>query len=251
MERANRRLGDLRAGNPVRSPGRTNGHARRLVSKRARCYIRPNFPEGEITMKLYDTKMAPNPRRVRIFLAEKGVQVPDEQVDLAKAQNRTPEFLKINPYGGVPVLQLDDGTNLAESVAICRYFEETHPEPRLMGVDARDKALVEMWQRRMELNLLAMVAGAFRNTSDFFKGRIPQVPEYGEVCRQSAERTFGMVDGFLASSKFIAGDRYTIADITALVAIDFAKLVKLRITPEQKNLARWYETVSSRPSAKA
>jgi glutathione S-transferase len=202
-------------------------------------------------MKLYDSKMAPNPRRVRIFLAEKGIQIADEQVDLAKAQNRTPEFLKINPYGGVPVLQLDDGTNLAESVAVCRYFEETHPEPRLMGVDARDKALVEMWQRRMELNLLAMAAGAFRNTSDFFKGRIPQVPEYGEVCRQAAERAFGMVDGFLASSKFIAGDRYTIADITALVAIDFAKLVKLRITPEQKNLARWYETVSSRPSAKA
>jgi glutathione S-transferase len=159
-------------------------------------------------MKLYDSKMAPNPRRLRIFLAEKGIQIPDEQVDLAKAQNRAPEFLKINPYGGVPVLELDDGTNLAESVAICRYFEETHPEPRLMGVDARDKALVEMWQRRMELNLLAMVAGA-------------------------------------------AGERYTIADITALVAIDFAKLIKLRITPEQKNLARWHETVSSRPSAKA
>jgi glutathione S-transferase len=192
-------------------------------------------------MKLYDSKIAPNPRRLRIFLAEKGIQIPDEQVDLAKAQNRAPEFLKINPYGGVPVLELDDGTNLAESVAICRYFEETHPEPRLMGVDARDKALVEMWQRRMELNLLAMVAGAFRNTSDFFKGRIPQ----------AAERTFGMVDGFLANSKFIAGERYTIADITALVAIDFAKLIKLRITPEQKNLARWHETVSSRPSAKA
>lgn len=202
-------------------------------------------------MKLYDTKTAPNPRRVRIFLAEKGVQIPDEQVDLAKAQNRTPEFLKINPFGGVPVLQLDDGTNLAESVAICRYFEETHPEPRLMGVDARDKALVEMWQRRMELYLFAMVGGAFRNTSDFFKGRIPQVPEYGEVCRQAAEKAYTMIDGFLAERKFIAGERYTIADITALVAIDFAKLIKLRITPEQKNLARWYETVSSRPSAKA
>jgi glutathione S-transferase len=208
-------------------------------------------PEGEITMKLYDTKMAPNPRRVRIFLAEKGIQVPDEQVDIGKAQNRGPEFLKINPFGGVPVLQLDDGTNVAESVAICRYFEETHPEPRLMGVDARDKALVEMWQRRMELNLFAMVTGCFRNTSDFFKGRIPQVPEYGEVCRQAAERAFGMLDGFLAGGKFIAGERYTIADITALVAIDFAKLIKLRITPEQKNLARWHEAVSSRPSAKA
>jgi glutathione S-transferase len=202
-------------------------------------------------MKLYDTKMAPNPRRVRIFLAEKGIQVPDEQVDIAKAQNHSPEFLKINPMGGVPVLQIDDGTNLAESVAICRYFEETHPEPPLMGVDARDKAEVEMWQRRMELNLFSTVAGCFRNTSEFFKGRIPQVPEYGEVCRQAAEKAFGMVDGFLADRKFIAGERYTIADITALVAVDFAKLIKLRISPEQKNLARWHEAVSSRPSAKA
>jgi glutathione S-transferase len=202
-------------------------------------------------MKLYDSKMAPNPRRVRIFLAEKGIQVPDDQVDLAKAQNRSPEFLKINPMGGVPVLQMDDGTNLAESVAICRYFEETHPEPRLMGVDAREKAEVEMWQRRMELNLFSTVTGCFRNTSEFFKGRIPQVPEYGEVCRQAAEKAFGMVDGFLADREFIAGERYTIADITALVAVDFAKLIKLRVSPEQKNLARWHEAVSSRPSAKA
>jgi glutathione S-transferase len=202
-------------------------------------------------MKLYDSKMAPNPRRVRIFLAEKGIQVPDDQVDLAKAQNRSPEFLKINPMGGVPVLQMDDGTNLAESVAICRYFEETHPEPRLMGIDARDKAVVEMWQRRMELNLFSTVTGCFRNTSEFFKGRIPQVPEYGEVCRQAAEKAFGMLDGFLADRKFIAGERYTIADITALVAVDFAKLIKLRVSPEQKNLARWHEAVSSRPSAKA
>src|SRR3984893_3203183 len=97
-------------------------------------------PEGENDMKLYDSKMAPNPRRVRIFLAEKGIQVPDDQVDIAKAQNRSPELLKSNPMGGVPVLQMDDGTNLAESVAICRYFEETHPEPRLICVEARDRA---------------------------------------------------------------------------------------------------------------
>ncbi len=108
-----------------------------------------------------------------------------------------------------------------------------------------------MWQRRMELNLFAMVTGCFRNTSEFFKGRIPQVPEYGEICRQAAQRTFGLVDGFLAERKFIAGERYTIADITALVAIDFARLIKLRVAPERKNLAGWYEAVSSRPSAKA
>jgi glutathione S-transferase len=202
-------------------------------------------------MKLYDSKMAPNPRRVRIFLAEKGIRIPDEQVDLAKAQNRTAEFLKINPMGGVPVLQLDDGTHLAESVAICRYFEETHPEPPLMGIDARDRASVEMWQRRMELSLFAMVTGAFRNTSDFFKGRIPQVPAYGEVCRQAAEKAFATVDGFLADREFIAGDRYSIADITAVVAVDFARLIKLRISPEQRNLARWHAAVCSRPSAQA
>src|SRR6266849_1525258 len=165
MKRANRRLGDPRAGNPVRSPGRTNGTRAVWYRSAPVASIRHNFTGGEITMKLYDTKMAPNPRRLRIFLAEKGIQVPDEQVDLAKAQNRAPEFLKINPMGGVPVLQLDDGANLAESV--------------------------EMWQRRMEQNLFSMVTGAFRNTSDFFKGRIPQVPEYGEVCRQAAEKAFG------------------------------------------------------------
>ena len=202
-------------------------------------------------MKIYDSKVAPNPRRVRIFLAEKGVQVPYEQVDIGTAKNRTPEFLKINPMGGVPVLELDDGTHIAESVAICRYFEALHPTPPLMGTDARDQAIVEMWHRRMELNFLGMVAGAFRNTSEFFKGRIPQVPEYGEVCRQAAEKMFGFVDQTLANRQFIAGDRYSIADILALVAVDFAKAVKLRITPEQTNLKRWHDAVSSRPSAKA
>ncbi|HVA68973.1 MAG TPA: glutathione S-transferase family protein [Candidatus Binataceae bacterium] len=202
-------------------------------------------------MKIYDSKVAPNPRRVRIFLAEKGVEVPYEQVDIGTAKNRTPEFLKINPMGGVPVLELDDGTHIAESVAICRYFEALHPTPPLMGTDARDQAIVEMWHRRMELNFLGMVAGAFRNTSEFFKGRIPQVPEYGEVCRQAAEKMFGFVDQTLANRQFIAGDRYSIADILALVAVDFAKAVKLRITPEQTNLKRWHDAVSSRPSAKA
>ncbi len=138
-------------------------------------------------MKIYDSTLAPNPRRVRIFLAEKGIEVPYEQIDLAKAQNRSPEFLKINPLGGVPVLELDDGTHIAESVAICRYFEEQQPEPALMGTDAKDRAEVEMWHRRMELNVLLLTAQTFRNTHEFFKGRIPQVAEYGEVCRKAAE----------------------------------------------------------------
>lgn len=202
-------------------------------------------------MKIYDSKTAPNPRRARIFLAEKGVQVPYEEVDIGNAVNRGPEFRKKNPMGTVPVLELDDGTCIAESVAICRYFEELHPNPPLMGVDAKDKALVEMWQRRMEMEVLLPVANSFRHRHEFFKGRIPQVPEFAEVSRQVAEKSFAWLDEVLAGRPFIAGERYTIADITALCAVDFARVSKIKIAPEQKNLARWYEAVSSRPSAKA
>jgi glutathione S-transferase len=202
-------------------------------------------------MKIYDSQAAPNPRRVRVFLAEKGIQVPYEPVDIVKAVNRGPEFRKINPMAGVPVLELDDGAHIAESVAICRYFEETNPEPPLFGVGAKERALVEMWQRRMELNLLLPIADSFRQRHDFFKGRIRQVPDYAEAQRQNAEEALAWLDGELASRRFIAGDRYTIADITAMIAIDFGRVSKITIKPEQKNLARWHAEVSSRPSAKA
>jgi glutathione S-transferase len=188
---------------------------------------------------------------VRIFLAEKGIQVPYEEVDIGKAVNRSPEFRKKNPLGTVPVLELDDGTCIAESVAICRYFEELHPNPPLMGIDARDRAIVEMWQRRMEFELLQTIANSFRHRHEFFKGRIAQVPEYAEVSRENAEKSLAWLDEVLADRPFVAGERYSIADITALVAVDFGRVSKLRIQPEQKNLMRWYEAVSSRPSAKA
>jgi glutathione S-transferase len=202
-------------------------------------------------LKLYEFAMAPNPRRVRIFLAEKGIQVPIVQVDIGKGEHQTPEFLAKNPMGRVPVLELDDGSHLAESVAICRYFEESQPEPPLFGTDARDRAFVEMWQRRMELEVLLNVANCFRNTHAFFKGRIPQVPEYGELSRKAALSRLAWLDRELAERPFVAGDRYSIADITALVGVDFGRVSDIRIQPEQKNLQRWYEAVSSRPSAKA
>ncbi len=202
-------------------------------------------------MKLYDSKMAPNPRRVRIFLAEKGIEVPTVQVDIGKAENRQPPYLARNPLGGVPVLELDDGSHIAESVAICRYFEEIQPEPPLFGTDAVDRARVEMWQRRMELEVFLMTAQSFRNTHDFFKGRIPQVPEFGAVCKESALKRLAWLDGELANREFVAGERYTIADITALCGIDFGRVTGITIGPDQKNLARWHEAVSSRPSAKA
>ncbi|MFQ5415596.1 MAG: glutathione S-transferase family protein [Myxococcota bacterium] len=202
-------------------------------------------------MKLYDSTAAPNPRKVRIFLAEKGIDVPIEQVDIAKAENRQPPYLAKNPMGGIPILELDDGTIIAETVAICRYFEETHPDPPLMGVGPVDRALVEMWNRRMELEVAIPIMQCFRNTHDFFKGRIPQVAEYGEVCRTGAVKRLEWLDLVLADREFIAGDRYTIADITALMGIDFGRVVGIKVAPEQKNLQRWYEAVSSRPSAKA
>jgi len=203
-------------------------------------------------MKLYDSVHAPNPRRVRIFLAEKGIEVPTVQVDIGKAaENQRPEYLAKNPLGGVPILELDDGTVLAESVAICRYFEEMQPEPALMGTDARDRAIVEMWNRRMEFEIALSVMQTFRNTHDFFKGRIPQVPEYGEVSKAWAMKRFEWLDAELASREFIAGDRYTIADITAYIGVDFGRVTDIRIQPEQKNLQRWYDAVASRPSAKA
>ena len=149
------------------------------------------------------------------------------------------------------MLELDDGTTIAESVAICRYFEELQPEPPLMGTDAKDRALVEMWQRRMEYEVFLPITQVFRNGHAFFKGRIPQVPEYGEVCRKHAEQRLEWLDGVLADRPFVAGERYTIADITALCAIDFGRVSNIRVTPEQPNLARWHAAVSSRPSAKA
>jgi glutathione S-transferase len=202
-------------------------------------------------MKIYNSPTAPNPRRVRVFLAEKGVQVPYEDVDIGKAVNRQPEFRKKNPMAGVPVLQLDDGTCIAESVAICRYFEELHPEPNLFGVGAKERAQVDMWNRRMEFNLLQPIADTFRQRHEFFKGRIRQVPEYADIQRLNAEDSLKWLDGELANRKFIAGDRFTIADITAMIAVDFGRVSKIGIQPDQKNLARWHAEVSARPSAKA
>ena len=202
-------------------------------------------------MKIYNSPVAPNPRRVRVFLAEKGISVTYEDVDIGKAVNRQPEFLKKNPLAGVPVLELDDGTCISESVAICRYFEELHPEPRLMGIDAKDRAVVEMWNRRMELAILMPIADAFRQRHEFFKGRIRQLPEYAELQKANAEDNLKWLDTELANRKFIAGDRFSIADITAMIAIDFGRVSKIAIQPDQKNLACWHAEVSARPSAKA
>jgi glutathione S-transferase len=202
-------------------------------------------------MRLYDFTLAPSPRRVRIFLAEKEIDVELVQVDIIRNANRTPDFYKKNPLGSLPILEFDDGSCLSESVAICRYFEEIQPEPSLFGVGARERAIVEMWNRRVELEIFAPVGHVWSHLSKVSEGRGRRIPEFGEVQKRGAIECIAWLDGELGDRAFIAGDRYSIADITTLCMIDFARTVDIRIQAEQTNLARWYREVSSRPSAKA
>ncbi len=208
-------------------------------------------------MKIYNHPLAPNPRRLRIFVAEKGLKIPYEDVDIFAGQSRTPEFLKKNPAGGLPVLELDDGTCISESVAIARYLEALYPEPNLFGRNPREAADIEMWSRRMELSLFGPLGRAFQNTSPVFAspvfaGRIKQFKDYGAAQLEYAKNQLVWLDGQLKGREFIAGPRYTMADIHALTAIIFGQqMLDLKIDPALKELARWHASVSSRPSANA
>ncbi len=199
-------------------------------------------------MKLYTSKVAPNPRRVHIFLAEKGIEIESVEIDLGKSQNLDPDFVARNPMGRVPVLELDDGSYLAESMAICRYFEETHPDPPLMGTDTRDRAMVEMWNRRMEFEIMSQISNCFRHTHPYWEGRIPQISEFGELCRKTVLERMAWLDGELADREFIAGERFTVADITAFTGISLGRIPKIRIAEDLTNLQRWYDAVGARPS---
>jgi glutathione S-transferase len=203
-------------------------------------------------MKLYDSKLAPNPRRTRIFLAEKGISLPTEQIDIAAQQHKTPEYAEINPLQRMPALMLDDGTIITESIAICRYFEMLHPEPPMFGVGPKDSALVEMWNRRAEINFFANVAAVFRHTHPAMKElEVPQVPAWADANRPRVAWFLEMLNGELANREFIAGDRYTVADITMQVAVDFMKPARLVMPEGVANVKRWHAAVSARPSAGA
>lgn len=203
-------------------------------------------------MKLFDGGRAPNPRRVRVFLAEKGIEVPLVPVDMGAMEHRGEAVRSRNPLQRLPVLELDDGTILTESVAICRYFEELHPEPPLFGQGALGKAVVEMWQRRMELNFMTSVAHAFRHIHPAMKEwEVPQIPEWGEANKPKVVEFLRFLDGELAEREFIAGNAYSIADITGLIAVDFMKPARIQVPEDCANVLRWYKAVSSRPSAAA
>jgi len=209
-------------------------------------------------MKFYDCTTAPSPRRVRIFLAEKGISIETVQVDLRNNEQLTPAFRAINPDCTVPALQLDDGTVIGDAVAICQYLEELHPEPALIGKTPQERAVVTALNRQIERDGFYAAMDAFRNAARGLKGRaLPgphdyeQIPDLAARGRTRIVNFFRDMDARLAGHAFVAGECYSIADISTLVLIDFVGWIKLTIPPGYANLRRWYEAVAARPSAKA
>lgn len=210
-------------------------------------------------MKLYDFSLAPNPRRVRMFLAEKGMTIPSVQVNTREREQFTDDFKKVSPRSIVPVLELDDGTCIAESVAICRYIEEVQPEPSLFGRDAREKALVDMWNRHAETDCYGAAGEMVRNSAPMFADRglpglpggVPQIPALAERGRQTIDRFMHYLDDHLADSAFLVGDYFSIADITTYVTIEFSKRADYAPPAACGHVHRWHETIAARPSAEA
>ncbi|MDJ0794931.1 MAG: glutathione S-transferase family protein [Woeseiaceae bacterium] len=209
-------------------------------------------------MKFYDCKTAPSPRRVRIFLAEKGIDIETIQVDLASGEQFSDEFRQMNPDCVVPVLQLDDGSCLSEVTAICQYLEACYPEPPLLGTTVEERARVTMWNTKIEQQGLLSMADAFRNSAKGLSGRAvtgsrgyEQIPELAERGRQRVQQFFARLDGQLADSTYIAGANFSMADISALVVVDFAAWIKIGVPDKAANLARWYGEISARPGAVA
>lgn len=210
-------------------------------------------------MKFYDCQTAPSPRRARIFIAEKGLmdELERVEVNLREKEQMTPEFARINPFLTVPVLELDDGTRLNNSPGIWRYLEETHPEPPLMGRTPLEKAEIAQWQWRIELDGIGAVGECLRNSMSGMKGRATtgkysyeQIPELAERGKLRAERFMETLDEIVGDKPFVAGSAYSVADIDALVYVDFAKWIKVEIPENCANVKRWYAEVSARPSAK-
>ncbi|WP_461520931.1 glutathione S-transferase family protein [Porticoccus sp.] len=211
-------------------------------------------------MKLYDCAVAPNPRRARMFIAEKGLDIPKVEVDILGGENLKEAFLAINPRGLLPVLELDDGTRFDETMAICHYLEELYPDTPLLGTTPVERAQIECMQRKMEFDGMIATSEVFRNQPDnenFCYRSLPGVDDLpaieGLIVRgtKTLERFFYWLEKFLDGNRFIMGDRFTMVDITAVCAVDFAKWADITIPKENTNTLRWYEEVSSRPSAKA
>jgi glutathione S-transferase len=212
--------------------------------------------EAERPMKFYDCAAAPSPRRVRMFLAEKGLSIPVQQVDLRAGEHLRPEFLKLNPWATVPVLELDDGTTISESSACCRYIEELHPEPPLLGRNPKEKAVIAMWDHRCEMDGFFAIAEALRNEAKGMAGRAltgpvgyEQIPALAARGRARTTHFLSVLNARLAESAFVAGPAFSVADITAFVSVDFASWLKVTPGEDAVALRRWMEEVRARPSA--
>jgi glutathione S-transferase len=209
-------------------------------------------------MLLYDFALAPNPQRVRVFLKEKGLDLPNQEVKIREGQQHEEPFVTKNPFRLTPFLELDDGTIIAESIAICRYLEELHPEPNLFGNDAKERAVVEMWNRRLEMDGFAHLGHAARNANPMFVGRVipglksdhKQIPEIATRCRELFGLFLPKLDAQLATSSHVAGDRFTVADITGIFTIRSAKAQEIDLSAAP-NVERWFADVSARPSFQA
>lgn len=198
---------------------------------------------------LYDGGRAPNPRRVAMYLAEKNIEVTVKRVDMGQMEHRSDSINALNPLMKMPLLVLPDGGVLTESIAICRYFEALYPEPNLFGNDAKQLAIVEMWQRRVELEFLFCVAQAFRHTHPAMKEwEVPQIPAWGEANRPKAIRFAELLDAQLVDKEFVCGNAFSVADITAIIAMDFSKPAKIIYPDELQNLHRWAAKVRARQS---
>ena len=204
-------------------------------------------------MRLYDGGRAPNPRRVRVFLAEKGVALETVQVDIGRLEHFSADYAEKNPFRQVPALELDDGFVLTETIAICRYFEETVPTPPLFGLGARERAEIEMWQRRLEMRLLLTVGHAFRHLHPAMaEMEVPQVPDWGEANKPRALEALSLLEAHLSDGRpYVCGEAYSIADITGMIGVDFMKPAKISVPEDHVHVRRWHATVAARPSASA
>jgi glutathione S-transferase len=203
-------------------------------------------------MKLYDTPLAPNPRRVRWFMAEKGItDIEVVQLNLIKGEHKTPDYLAKAGLPNVPALELDDGVTITESVAICRYLESRYPEPNLFGRTPEETAVIEMWTRRAEMMVATPMMMGVRHTHPALAALEQQNPAVGDYNKQAGLRALKFFDRRLAESEWLAGDRLTIADIIGFVGLDFGRLIKVAPPPELTNVGRWHAAMSARPAAKA
>lgn len=202
-------------------------------------------------MKVYDFALAPNPRKLRVFLAEKGLTVPTESVDIMSGANRTPEFLQKNPLGGLPVLELDDGGHLTESLAIMEYLDELNGEPSLVGRTPLERARTREVERISEIGVLNNVGTIFQNTSPFFAGRLKQSADAAENAKNRLAAALRVLDARIGDRPFVCGDRPTIADCTLFAALEFASFAGVEIDPALRNVHRWWEAFKQRPSAQA